>query len=542
MVAGHWQRALEHAAAARELGEQTQIGHSAPGWAGSEALVETDLGLVEEARARPRKALGSSRGDLGGDHIIPRLGVLGRLELALGNLEAAGAYLRELPGRLLAGGLNDPTRPSGRTRSRRSSRWASSSRPGRTSSRTRRTRGGSGVRGPSPALRAAAACSPPRRETSPARTRSLRGCPRRARQAALPARAGPHAALPRHGASAGAAEEGGPGGARAGARDLRGAGRTLWAEKARAELRRISGRRPARTELTETERRVAELAAAGPHEQGDRRRALHGREHGRGAPLPRLPQARRPTRTELAGRIASSGTRAAKRWASGPSLGLSGFRPPAPEPHLDGMVYVVERYLPGLAHSRLLRGLCRLERADEEQLARAHTVRYLGSTIVLGDEACFCQFEGPRRRPSPRRTRAGLPFDRIVPAVTVNTSKGAPPMTVSPSIPFHRRDAVEAGSSSSCSPPSRSSPRSITWALLVFAVNQGSENARRRAIATSTDALLSSLDAAVAREFVEGVMALSARAAGRHLRGRARRRASRRSARRCAGSSKGSRR
>ena len=38
-------------------------------------------------------------------------GVLGRLELALGNLEAAGGYLRELPARFLAGGVNDPTAP-----------------------------------------------------------------------------------------------------------------------------------------------------------------------------------------------------------------------------------------------------------------------------------------------------------------------------------------------------------------------------------------------------------------------------------------------
>jgi DNA-binding NarL/FixJ family response regulator len=40
-------------------------------------------------------------------------------------------------------------------------------------------------------------------------------------------------------------------------------GARLWAEKARTELRRISGRAPASDELTETERRVAELAASG---------------------------------------------------------------------------------------------------------------------------------------------------------------------------------------------------------------------------------------------------------------------------------------
>jgi DNA-binding NarL/FixJ family response regulator len=40
-------------------------------------------------------------------------------------------------------------------------------------------------------------------------------------------------------------------------------GARLWAEKAQAELRRISGRRAPSEELTETERRVAELAAQG---------------------------------------------------------------------------------------------------------------------------------------------------------------------------------------------------------------------------------------------------------------------------------------
>ena len=40
-------------------------------------------------------------------------------------------------------------------------------------------------------------------------------------------------------------------------------GALLWAEKARAELKRVSGRRPPSDELTETEWRVADLAAQG---------------------------------------------------------------------------------------------------------------------------------------------------------------------------------------------------------------------------------------------------------------------------------------
>ena len=42
-----------------------------------------------------------------------------------------------------------------------------------------------------------------------------------------------------------------------------GLGARLWSEKARAELRRISGRAPAPDGLTETELRVADLAAHG---------------------------------------------------------------------------------------------------------------------------------------------------------------------------------------------------------------------------------------------------------------------------------------
>ena len=89
------------------------------------------------------------------------------------------------------------------------------------------------------------------------------------------------------------------------------------------------------------------------------------------------------------------------------------------------MVYVVERYLPGLSRSGLLRGLSRLEQMMEAEQGDEPAVRYLGSTIVLGDEACFCEFEGPSEAAvAEANRRAGLSFDRIVPAVTVRPTKG----------------------------------------------------------------------------------------------------------------------
>jgi hypothetical protein len=97
------------------------------------------------------------------------------------------------------------------------------------------------------------------------------------------------------------------------------------------------------------------------------------------------------------------------------------------------MVYVVERYLPGLHRTELLRGLLRLERESGET-ERGAEVRYLDSTIVLRDEACFCRFEAPSSDAVAEVNRqAGLPFDRIVPAVTVHP-KGAE-MSTYPSIP-----------------------------------------------------------------------------------------------------------
>jgi Protein of unknown function (DUF4242) len=107
---------------------------------------------------------------------------------------------------------------------------------------------------------------------------------------------------------------------------------------------------------------------------------------------------------------------------------------------LGGMVFVVEsvgrftrdmdggrdieRYLPGLCHSDLLRCLSKLERALERS-GVTPTVRYLGSTIVLGDEACFCQFDGPSEAAvAEANLKAGLTFDRIVPAVTVRPTRG----------------------------------------------------------------------------------------------------------------------
>jgi hypothetical protein len=95
-------------------------------------------------------------------------------------------------------------------------------------------------------------------------------------------------------------------------------------------------------------------------------------------------------------------------------------------PSFDAMVYVVERYLPGLSRSDFLRRLAELERTTQEG-NEGSVVRYLGSTIVIGDEACFCEFEASSETAvAEANRRAGLSFDRIVPAVSVTPTNSEP--------------------------------------------------------------------------------------------------------------------
>ncbi len=260
-LAGRWSLALEHAGAAYELTEQTQHAH-ARHWVGrAKGLLEVDLGLVEQARASVAEVLALAQDVAYEMFAIETIGVLGRLELELGDLEAAAHHLRDLPGRLVAGGIRDPALPV----------WADSiealvglgeldpagsilesyeMHAGRLGSPYARA-GAARCRG---LLRAAegdlaGALSAFERSLADAqpfplecgRTLLALGVVRRRAQQKRAARETLEGAL----------------------RIFEELGARLWAEKARAELRRISGRAPGSDELTETERRVAELAARG---------------------------------------------------------------------------------------------------------------------------------------------------------------------------------------------------------------------------------------------------------------------------------------
>jgi DNA-binding CsgD family transcriptional regulator len=260
-LAGHWQRALDCATAAQELSDQIQ--HHTGFTGRTRALIETDLGLVEQARASAEEGLEHARAFLVEPFVVATLGVLGRLELMLGNLERAGSYLRELPAQLHAKGLNDPSQPVwadaietlvalGELEQARAylepyerhARQLGSplAMEGVLRCRGLMTAAEGDLDGALATFHSALSEQPePPWPLERARTLLCLGTVRRQAQQRRSAREALEQALAIF-------EE---------------LGARLWADKARAELKRISGRRPADEELTETERRVAELAAQG---------------------------------------------------------------------------------------------------------------------------------------------------------------------------------------------------------------------------------------------------------------------------------------
>ena len=262
-LAGRWASALEHVTSAHELTDQTQHAHSRA-WVGRvKALVEADLGLVEQARVSAGESLAIAE-RVGEHYTVHSLGVLGRIELVLGNLEAAGGYLRELPARLLAVGMCDPmavvwadaietltalgeleqagaylTRYDENAR-RLGSPWAVAA--------AERCRGlltakqGSDPAGAVSAIeRSLAVLEGDSYPFERGRALLALGTVRRQAQHKGPARAALEEALA----------------------IFEHLGAPLWAAKAVDELARISGRRPAGEQLSATEHQVAALAASG---------------------------------------------------------------------------------------------------------------------------------------------------------------------------------------------------------------------------------------------------------------------------------------
>jgi DNA-binding CsgD family transcriptional regulator len=107
--AGRWERALELAEIACAALEQTK-GRGYHVWGLCEkSMLETDLGLVEEARATAGDAIAVAHALCSTLFVGLCHGALGRLEFALGDLDAAAAHFARTPHELELESRNDPT-------------------------------------------------------------------------------------------------------------------------------------------------------------------------------------------------------------------------------------------------------------------------------------------------------------------------------------------------------------------------------------------------------------------------------------------------
>src|SRR5262249_21505794 len=109
--AGNWRLAIDRVALAVELTTLALSRHHRAFTGRLRALAEADLGLVEEARTSATEAMETAEAMGDQEWRALALGVLGRLELALGNVEAAANYLRDPPEELLSRGYRDPAAP-----------------------------------------------------------------------------------------------------------------------------------------------------------------------------------------------------------------------------------------------------------------------------------------------------------------------------------------------------------------------------------------------------------------------------------------------
>ncbi len=189
--------------------------------------------------------------------------MLGRLEFLLGNVAAAGDHLRDLPERLLAGGMNDPTVPVWPDAVETLVALGELERPRNYLERYELISQRIG----SPwAMAAAARC----RGLLAAAEGDLAGAFAAFERALAVLDEHPYP-LERGRTLLCLGTVRRQAGQKRAAREVleqalaifEELGARLWAEKARGELQRISGRRPASDGLTETELRVASLAAEG---------------------------------------------------------------------------------------------------------------------------------------------------------------------------------------------------------------------------------------------------------------------------------------
>jgi hypothetical protein len=83
--------------------------------------------------------------------------------------------------------------------------------------------------------------------------------------------------------------------------------------------------------------------------------------------------------------------------------------------------YVAERFWPGATEDTARASMAKVRASCEQLAASGVPVRWLGGTFLAGDEALSLRFEGTAQAVRAAHELAGVPFDRLLPSVEVES-------------------------------------------------------------------------------------------------------------------------
>lgn len=84
--------------------------------------------------------------------------------------------------------------------------------------------------------------------------------------------------------------------------------------------------------------------------------------------------------------------------------------------------FVSERFWPGATEDKALASMTRVRDSCHQLAATGVPVRWLGGTYVAGDECVSLRFEGTAQAVRAAHELAGVPFDRLVSSVDVEST------------------------------------------------------------------------------------------------------------------------
>jgi hypothetical protein len=84
--------------------------------------------------------------------------------------------------------------------------------------------------------------------------------------------------------------------------------------------------------------------------------------------------------------------------------------------------FVAERFWPGATQEKAQASMVKVRASCEQLAASGVPVRWLGGTYLAADECVSLRFEGTAQAVRAAHELAGVPFDRLVPSVEVDST------------------------------------------------------------------------------------------------------------------------